>query len=87
MEIGPSGGNRRPIQGSGSHHPEGIVLGRETGVTSSSRATGCACTRALLHNGAVGADQGSRNGVFVNDSAWSASSFARRRVAGREQCS
>ena len=62
--AGPIQGKRVPIT------PEGIILGRETGVDVVIPSDGVSRmhARVLLHNGAVWVqDQGSRNGVFVND--------------------
>jgi hypothetical protein len=62
--AGPIQGKRVPIT------PEGIILGRETGVDVVIPSEGVSRmhARVLLHNGAVWVqDQGSRNGVFVND--------------------
>jgi len=62
--TGPIQGKRVPIT------PEGIILGRETGVDVVIPSDGVSRmhARVLLHNGAVWVqDQGSRNGVFVND--------------------
>ena len=62
--AGPIQGKRFPITG------EGITLGREGGVDVVIPSEGVSRqhARVLLHNGAVWVqDQGSRNGVFVND--------------------
>jgi pSer/pThr/pTyr-binding forkhead associated (FHA) protein len=62
--AGPIQGKRIPITA------EGIVLGREAGVDVVIPSEGVSRmhARVLLHNGAVWVqDQGSRNGVFVND--------------------
>ena len=62
--AGPIQGKRIPITA------EGIILGRETGVDVVIPSEGVSRqhARVLLHNGAVWVqDQGSRNGVFVND--------------------
>ena len=62
--AGPIQGKRIPIT------TEGIILGRETGadVVIPSDGVSRMHARVLLHNGAVWVqDQGSRNGVFVND--------------------
>jgi pSer/pThr/pTyr-binding forkhead associated (FHA) protein len=62
--AGPIQGKRVPIT------TEGIILGRETGadVVIPSEGVSRMHARVLLHNGAVWVqDQGSRNGVFVND--------------------
>jgi pSer/pThr/pTyr-binding forkhead associated (FHA) protein len=62
--TGPIQGKRFPITA------EGITLGREAGVDVVIPSEGVSRlhARVLLHNGAVWVqDQGSRNGVFVNE--------------------
>jgi pSer/pThr/pTyr-binding forkhead associated (FHA) protein len=62
--AGPIQGKRIPITA------EGITLGREAGVDVVIPSEGVSRqhARVLLHNGAVWVqDQGSRNGVFVNE--------------------
>jgi pSer/pThr/pTyr-binding forkhead associated (FHA) protein len=62
--VGPIAGKRIPITAAG------ITLGREPGVDVVIPSDGVSRqhARVLLHNGAVWVqDQGSRNGVFVNE--------------------